>query len=367
LEQRARYREGTQTLGTEFHVRIAAVSPAFPDHRYSQAQILAEVTRHWGGSPRVFTRLESFHERSEVGARHLALPLERYAALPSFAERNREYIRCAVDLGERALSAALKQANVAPAELHHLFFVSTTGIATPSIDARLANRMKLQRELRRTPIFGLGCAAGAGGLARAADCSRAYPECNVALLAVELCSLTWQRDDLSVPNLLASGLFGDGAAALVISGDARAAGPRVVASRSIFYPETEQVMGWDVSDEGLKLVMSAGIPELVRRHARPEVERFLGEQGLQPGDIQHWVLHSGGPKVLEAFQEALGLSPRDLEHSWQQLRANGNLSSVSVLLVLADTWRSRQPAPGERALMMAMGPGFCSELVLLQW
>jgi alkylresorcinol/alkylpyrone synthase len=153
----------------------------------------------------------------------------------------------------------------------------------------------------------------------------------------------------------------------VISGKGRALGPRVVASRSIFYPETEQVMGWDVRDQGLKLIMSAGIPDLVRRHARAEVERFLGEQGLGRRDVQHWVLHSGGPKVLEAFQDALELSTRELEHSWQQLRANGNLSSVSVLLVLADTWRSRQPSPGERALLMAMGPGFCSELVLLEW
>jgi len=348
-------------------VRIAAIAPAFPDHHYSQAQILAEVSRQWGDSRHVFSRLESFHAHSEVTARHLALPLERYGTLTSFSERNREYIRCAVDLGERALSAALQQAKLEPAQLQHLFFVSTTGISTPSIDARLANRMKLHPELRRTPIFGLGCAAGAGGLARAADCAKAYPERNVALLAVELCSLTWQSDDLSVPNLLASSLFGDGAAALVISGSGRAPGPRVVASRSIFYPETEQVMGWDVRDQGLKLIMSAGIPDLVRRHARAEVERFLGEQGLGRRDVQHWVLHSGGPKVLEAFQDALELSTRELEHSWQQLRANGNLSSVSVLLVLADTWRSRQPSPGERALLMAMGPGFCSELVLLEW
>jgi alkylresorcinol/alkylpyrone synthase len=348
-------------------VRISAVAQAFPDHQYSQAQILAEVSRQWGDSPHVFARLEGFHAHSQVGSRHLALPLEEYAELSSFSKRNAQYIRCAVELGERALSQALKGANVAPAELQHLFFVSTTGVSTPSIDARLINRMQLNPQLQRTPIFGLGCAGGAGGLARAADCAKAHPERNVALLAVELCSLTWQRGDRSVPNLLATGLFGDGAAAVVLSGSPPATGPRVVASRSVFYPETEQVMGWDVSAEGLKLVMSAGIPGLVRQHARGEVERFLGDHGLERRDVQHWVLHSGGPKVLQAFQEALELSERELEHSWQQLRANGNLSSVSVLLVLADTWRARRPAPGERGLVMAMGPGFCSELVLLEW
>jgi alkylresorcinol/alkylpyrone synthase len=348
-------------------VKIAAVAPAFPDHQYSQAQLLAEVRQQWRGSPHVFARLQSFHARSEVGSRQLALPLERYAGLGSFTERNREYVRCAVDLGERALGAALKQAQLEPVELQHLLFVSTTGIATPSIDARLVNRMRLNPELQRTPIFGLGCAGGVGGLARAAEFSKAHPERNVALLALELCSLTWQQSDLSVANLLASGLFGDGAAAVILSPRARASGPRVVASRSIFYPETEHLTGWNVGSHGLELILSAEVPDLVRRHARQEVDRFLGEQGLARRDIQHWVLHSGGPKVLDALQQTLDLSDRDLEPSWQQLRANGNLSSVSVLVVLANTWQSRQPGPGERALLMATGPGFCTELVLLEW
>jgi alkylresorcinol/alkylpyrone synthase len=348
-------------------VRIASVAAAFPENYYSQAQTLATLGRQWGDSPQVLARLTTFHERSGVGARHLALPIEQYPGLAGFSERNREYTRCAVDLGERALSAALKQAGVAPSELDHLFFVSITGIATPSIDARLVNRLKLNPALRRTPIFGLGCVAGAAGLARAADWAKAYPEGNVALLAVELCSLTWQPDDLSVPNLIACSLFGDGAAALVLSGRARSGGPRVVASRSVFYPETEHVMGWDIGSQGLKVVLSAGVPELVRQHVRADVEKFLAEHAMQLGDVRHWLLHTGGPKVLEAFQAALGLSARDLEFSWRQLRDNGNLSSASVLMVLADTCRERAPAPGERGLLMAMGPGFCSEMVLLEW
>jgi len=348
-------------------VRIASLAAAFPENYYPQARILAELSRQWGDSPQVFARLASFHDRSGVAGRHVALPLEQYARLSGFSQRNREYIRCAVDLGEQALSLALQRAALAPSELDHLFFVSITGMATPSIDARLVNRLKLSSALRRTPIFGLGCVAGAAGLARAADWAKAYPEGNVALLAVELCSLTWQPDDLSVPNLIASSLFGDGAAAVVLSGRGRPSGPRVVASRSVFYPETEQTMGWDIGSQGLKIVLSAGVPELVRRHVRCDVERFLAEYGMKLGDVRHWVLHTGGPKVLEAFQDALDLSARDLELSWQQLRDNGNLSSASVLMVLADTCREREPAPGERGLLMAMGPGFCSEMVLLEW
>jgi alkylresorcinol/alkylpyrone synthase len=302
-----------------------------------------------------------------VEGRHLALPLHRYPQLVDFSERNREYIRCAVDLGERALGAALREAELPAAELGHLFFVSVTGMATPSIDARLVNRMRLNPGLKRTPIFGLGCVAGAAGLARAADWARAYPDSSVALLAVELCSLTWQAHDLSVPNLIACSLFGDGAAALVIAGGRARSGPRVLASCSRFYADTEHVMGWDIGSQGLKVVLSAGVPELVRRHVRADVDAFLAEHGMRRGDVQHWLLHTGGPRVLEAFQSALELSPRDLELSWQQLRKNGNLSSASVLLVLGDTWHTRRPVPGERALLMAMGPGFCSEMVLLEW
>ncbi len=349
-------------------MRIAAISSAFPDNYYSQEEILAELGTQWGASKEVLGRLGTFHRRAGVAGRHLALPKEDYAALQGFSARNREYIRVAVDLGALALSRALADAGVEPGALDHLFFVSVTGVATPSIDARLVNRLGLNRFVRRTPIFGLGCVAGAAGLARAADCARAHPDATVALVAVELCSLTWQPDDTSIPNLIASSLFGDGAAALVFAGAARApAGPRVLASRSIFYPDTESVMGWEIGSQGLRVILSAGVPELVHDHMAPDVDRFLADSGLGRVDIDHWVLHTGGPKVLSSFQEALALDDQALAHSWDQLKRNGNLSSASVLLVLADTWREKRPASGSHSLLMAMGPGFCSELVLLEW
>lgn len=349
-------------------MKIASVSSAFPANYYQQEQIFAELGRQWGATPAVMSRLETFHQRAGVRARHLALPKEQYETVRGFSARNREYVRVAVELGADALSTALADAGVAPNELDHLFFVSVTGMATPSIDARLVNRLGLNPRLRRTPIFGLGCVAGAAGLARAADWLKAYPGSNAALVAVELCSLTWQPDDVSVPNLIASSLFGDGAAAVVLAGAERPArGPRIVASECVFYPGTEEVMGWEIGSQGLKVVLSSGVPELVLAHAAADVDRFLAGQGLARSDIEHWILHTGGPKVLESFETALGL-PRDrFELTWKQLRENGNLSSASVLLVLGDTWRELRPSRGSRSLLMAMGPGFCSEMVLLEW
>jgi alkylresorcinol/alkylpyrone synthase len=230
------------------------------------------------------------------------------------------------------------------------------------------NRLGLPSRVKRVPIFGLGCVAGAAGIARAADYVRAYPDQVAVLLSVELCSLTLQREDLSIPNLIASGLFGDGAAAAVIVGaDRGEAGPQVVASRSVFYPDSEEVMGWDISESGFRIVLSADVPEVVRRHLRGDVDSFLGAHGLNRGDIRTWISHPGGPKVLEAMQDALELPDDALESAWRTLRELGNLSSTSVLLVLQEALESPTPEPGTFGMMVAMGPGFCSELVLLRW
>jgi alkylresorcinol/alkylpyrone synthase len=230
------------------------------------------------------------------------------------------------------------------------------------------NRLGLPTRVRRTPIFGLGCVAGAAGIARAADYVRAWPGHVAVLLSVELCSLTLQRDDLSVPNLIATGLFGDGAAAAVIVGDGRPAnGPHILATRSVFYPHSEHVMGWDVTDTGFRIVLSADVPAVVLAHMAHDVDAFLADQGLVRGDISAWISHPGGPKVLQAMQQALDLPDEALEVSWRSLKEIGNLSSTSVLLILEDVMRTRPPAAGSYGLLLAMGPGFCSEFVLLRW
>jgi alkylresorcinol/alkylpyrone synthase len=347
-------------------LRIAAVGRALPQHYYRQDELLAEFRQLWAGRVSL-RRVEDLHRNVRVGGRHLALPKSDYLKLSSFGDRNDAFIRCALDLGERALLDGLGRAGLDPGELRHLFWVSVTGIATPSIDARLINRLRLRRDLKRTPVFGLGCVAGAAGIARVADYLRAFPGEVAALLSVELCSLTLQLEDVSVANLIACGLFGDGAAAAILVGAERPAdGPRVLASRSVFYPDTEHVMGWEVSGRGFQVVLSGDVPQLARG-IRADVDAFLADQGLELSQIDRLVCHPGGPRVLEAFEEALERPREAFQVTWDSLRELGNLSSASVLMVLRDTLEHHRPPPGARGLMIAMGPGFCSELVLLQW
>ena len=348
---------------------IRAVGRALPPHYATQEQLIAAFRELWATRHFNLERLEDLHRAVQVGGRYLALPLDAYPPLTTFQQRNDAWTRAATELSEAVVRQALDKAELTPADVDHVFFATVTGIATPSIEARVANRVHFREDFKRTPLFGLGCVAGASGLARAADYLRAFPTHTALVIATELCSLTLQREDLSIPNIIASGLFGDGAACAVLRGAAApgARGPRVVASRSVFYPDTERVMGWDVVDSGFKVVLSAKVPVLVTEHIRGNVDRFLAEHGLARGDVRHWVAHTGGPKVLKAFEEALELEAAALERSWASLREVGNLSSASVLFVLGETLESAQPRPGDWGVMMAMGPGFCAEMVLLRW
>jgi alkylresorcinol/alkylpyrone synthase len=347
---------------------VASVGRAFPPHYYDQETLTAALQRLWASRHHGVHRLETIHRDTLVGGRHLALPLEAYAELTSFTDANAAFVRSAVDLGEAALREALDAAGLVPADVDHVIFVSITGLATPSIDARLVNRMRLRRDVKRTPIFGLGCVAGAAGLARAADYLAGHPREVVALVSVELGSLTLQRSDFSLRNIVASGLLGDGAAAAVLVGDERGArGPAIVATRSVFYRDTEDAMGWDVTSEGFRVVLSADVPRIVEERLAADVDAFLASQGLHRSDVASYVCHPGGPHVLQAVQRSLGLSDDALALTWESLRRIGNLSSASVLMVLRDTMDTRRPAAGSAGLVVALGPGFCAELLLLRW
>ncbi|HKE01697.1 MAG TPA: 3-oxoacyl-[acyl-carrier-protein] synthase III C-terminal domain-containing protein [Planctomycetota bacterium] len=351
-------------------VIVASVAKALPPHRYEQEAILAAVRSRWAANDaRARTaRLESLHRKVLVGARHLALPLERYASLDGLGAANDAWIEEATRLGAAVVREALERSGVDPSRVGAFYFASVTGLATPSIDARVMNVVSLPATTKRVPIFGLGCVAGAAGIARAADYVKAFPDEAALLLAVELCSLTIQWDDVSLANQIASGLFGDGAAAAVVAGErCPAAGPRVLATRSVFYPDSERAMGWDVSERGFRVVLSPAVPQLVRERLRHDVDSFLADHGTSRREIGSWVCHAGGPRVLEAVEEALELPSGALELTWRSLHDVGNLSSASVLFVLADTIAERRPAPGTRGVLLAMGPGFCSELVLLEW
>ncbi len=347
---------------------IAGVGSALPPHYYDQGALLAAFRRHWAERHFNLGRLEQLHRNVLVGGRHLALPMERYEQLGTWGQANDAWIEVAQEVGGEAVLGALRRAGLDVGDVDALIVVSVTGIATPSLDAKLVNRLGLPTRVKRTPIFGLGCVAGAAGVSRAADYVRGFPDQVAVLLSVELCSLTLQREDLSIPNLIASGLFGDGAAAVVVCGDRREAiGPRVVASRSVFYPDSERVMGWDISEKGFRIVLSASVPDVVREHLRGDVDGFLAENGLERSDIGLWIAHPGGPRVLEAMQDALELPEGALDRTWRSLREVGNLSSTSILLVLEEVLAEDDPEPGAWGMMVAMGPGFCSELVLLRW
>ncbi|WP_214410897.1 type III polyketide synthase [Sphaerisporangium fuscum] len=355
--------------------RIAAVRGALPPNRYPQSEItdaFARICLPPGADRRLLDRL---HTSARVGHRNLALPLEQYAKLDGFGTANAAFIEAAVDLGAEAVGGALEAAGLTGADVDMIMFTSVTGIAAPSVDARLATRLGLRPDVKRVPVFGLGCVAGAAGIARLHDYLRGWPGHVAVLLSVELCSLTLQRGDASTVNLVASGLFGDGAAAVVACGPEhpsstaadRPYGPAVVATRGHLYPGTETVMGWEVRDTGFRVVLDAGVPEVVRAHLADDVHGFLRDHGLTAREVTAWVCHPGGPKVLQAVAETLDLPEGALDLTWRSLEDIGNLSSSSVLHVLRDTLALRPPPPGTPGLLIAMGPGFCSELVLLRW
>lgn len=352
--------------------RAVATAVALPPHRYRQAELAAVATRVLSSMQLRDGVIERFFERVGVEERHLALPVEAYASLSGLEDRSRAWMEVATELGQRAVRALLDEASIDAGEIGLLTTTTVTGIAVPSLDARLMNVLPFARSLKRVPLFGLGCLGGAAGLARTAEYLRAYPDELAIVLSVELCSLTLQHDDASLANLVSSGLFGDGAAAVLLAGRehplyARMRGPELLASRSAFFPDTERVMGWDLVDGGFKVVLSPEVPDVVRAEIPRAVDSFLEAHELARSDIATWISHPGGPKVLAALDECLSLPEGALAPSREALATVGNLSSASVLYILDDFRRRRAPAPGAYGLLMAMGPAFCAELVLVRW
>lgn len=347
--------------------RIAGIATAFPPHRHNQDEVARELTRVTGPEFMRFARTAGVDERN------LALPLSRYPQLSGFTEANNAYIEVATDIGERAILSALASADIEPHEVDAIIVVSSTGMAVPTLDARLIPRVGLRPDVKRIPLFGLGCVAGAAGMARLHDYLRGFPGDVAVLLSVELCSLTLQRDDVSIPALIGVCLFGDGAASVVATGAERTTrggstirDPQIVATRSRVIPDTIGVMGWDISSNGFGLVMGREVPQMADHYLRGEVDDFLANNGLSIADISAWVCHPGGPKVLDSIEEALGLPPAAVAHSRNSMRENGNISSASVLDVLRRTV-AEPPAKGSFGVMLAMGPGFSFELLLLSW
>lgn len=350
---------------------IVAATAGFPPYYYNQTEITAMLREFWQAGRTNVDRLERLHDNLLVNGRHLAMPLDWYRTTRGFGATNDAWIEAALKLGESTICRLLAQTGLNPAEIAQLTTTTVTGLAVPSLDARLMNRIPFAPSLKRVPIFGLGCLGGAAGVARVADYLQGHPTEAAILLSVELCSLTAQFDDLSIANIISAGLFGDGAAAVLLVGDkhplAQPGRPQVIASRSCFFPNTERVMGWDIGDTGFKVVLNAAVPEIAGSQLRPALEAFLAEHNLTLADIRHWIAHPGGPKVIQAMQESLELDDHAFHLSWQSLAQVGNVSSASVLFILKATLDRYQPPAGSYGILMAMGPAFCAELVLLRW
>ncbi|GAA2004224.1 3-oxoacyl-[acyl-carrier-protein] synthase III C-terminal domain-containing protein [Catenulispora subtropica] len=346
--------------------RIAAVCSTLPPHRHRQED-LAEA--HAALCAMAATRrglLDRLYANAGVRTRYTALPLEDYKRLDGLGPANDLYIEHATALGAEAVRDALQQAEVRPEDVDLFVATSVTGVAVPSLDARLVPLLGLRSDVKRVPMFGLGCVAGAAGLARIHDYLRAYPDHTAVLLAVELCSLSVPVEDPSPADLVGSALFGDGAGAVVVRGaECRGGALRIVATHSELCPGTQDALGWHLGTNGFRIVLSAELADVLERELGAVVQRFLAGRGLQTSDIGTWVVHPGGPKVIDAVRDVLGLAEDRVATARASLAEVGNLSSASVLHVLGKALAGPAGPPGPW-VMVGLGPGVSIELLLLE-
>ncbi|MGD7044563.1 type III polyketide synthase [Jeotgalibacillus proteolyticus] len=357
--------------------RILSVSSYQPPYKIEQEETAKLTKKLFQDEFKEIERLLKVFQNGEIKTRHFCVPLDWFEKPHSFEERNQLYIELATKYGVEAIQACLKnnrylEEEVSTEDIDAIIFVSSSGISTPSLDARIMNQLSFSENMKRIPIWGLGCAGGASGVSRAYDYCLAHPSAKVLLLCVELCSLTFQHDDRSKSNLIGASLFADGAACALVCGDkveinTKKAVPSIKATASQWMPDSEDVMGWEVKNNGLHVVFSKDIPAIISSWLGPFVEDFLVQHNMAPEDIKHFVAHPGGKKVLKAYEKTLRYSEEKIHHSREVLTHNGNMSSPTVLYVLERFMELEDCRPGDAGLLTALGPGFSGELVLLKW
>jgi alkylresorcinol/alkylpyrone synthase len=345
--------------------RLAAIATAVPSYALGQAEVSRRAALLYDQlGAEDFERMLPVFASAGIDTRYSCVPIEWYETpRQGWTERNSLYLEHAATLLERAARDCLDRAGLAVRDVDAVVVVSTTGIATPSLDALLSNRMGMRPDVKRLPIFGLGCAGGVLGLARAADWARAMPGANILFLVVELCALSFRRNDTSKSNIVATALFGDGAAAAIVTSSGAGDGPAFGAGGEHLFPESLDIMGWDVGDDGLKAIFSRDIPQLVRREMRAATGLFLARHGLDLTDINRFICHPGGTKVISALEEAFGVAENTLSLERAVLRDYGNMSAATLLFVLE---RALKQKPRGKLLLTAMGPGFTAGFQLLQ-
>ena len=346
--------------------RIAAIATAVPPHRLEQADVARRAAALFGDGIADFDRFLPVYQNAAIETRYSCVPAAWYGERHGFGARNDLFLRHAVDLLEQVTIELLTGAALAIVDIDALVVVSTSGIATPSLDARLMERLAFRRDVARLPVFGLGCAGGVTGLARAAQLARAAPGTTILCLVVELCGLTFRSTDRSKSNVIATALFGDGAAGAIVraAGDGpAAAGPAIVGGGEYTWPNSLDVMGWEVGDDGLAVVFSRDIPHLVRTRLPAAAAHVLASLGLTPADIDAHLCHPGGAKVIDALEAAYGCAPGAMRHARRVLRDFGNMSAATVLFVLADAIADGLRG---RTLLSALGPGFTASFAVLE-
>ncbi|MEK4228203.1 type III polyketide synthase [Solibacillus sp. FSL H8-0538] len=356
--------------------KIASVSTYQPPYTLEQTNIERLTKELFQDKISQLDRLLRVFENGDIKTRQFCVPLEWHRVEHTFEERNNLYIKLASEYSVEVIKACLEndaflEHPVYPEEIDAIIFVSSTGMSTPSIDARVMNKLPFSDRMKRLPIWGLGCAGGASGVSRAFDYCKAHPAAKVLVVCVELCSLTFQPNDYSKSNLVGASLFADGAAAILVCGDevnltTKKPVPHIINTASKWMPDSENVMGWDIKNNGLHVVFSKSIPTIITSWLGPFIGEFLHEQHIRKREIVNFIAHPGGKKVLKAYEDTLELVESQTAISRNVLKGNGNMSSPTVLYVL-EQYMLQQNRAGDYGLLVALGPGFCGEAVLLKW
>lgn len=361
---------------------IRSIATAAPPHQIAQDDAREFARAHFAGSFSNIERYLPVFQHAEIDSRSLVVPAEWFLQPRTFQECNDLFIEWANRLGKDTALRCLEAANLRPQDIDKLVFVSTTGMANPGLDAHLINTLKMGMHTRRTSMWGMGCAGGVSGLSRAYEYTLAFPHHRALLICVELCSITFQWEDRSRRNLIASALFSDGAAAVLVEGDAvepvspvspveavpqaTSLSHTILGTRSTIWHDTLDIMGWEIVNTGMRVIFSTRIPSIVRDLMYDNVTSFLAEHQLGIDDISQFILHPGGAKVIRAYEASLNLAPERLSHVRETLRQYGNMSSPTVFFVYESVLQQQPLKPGEYGLLVVLGPGFSSEMALIR-